>query len=98
MRTLLAHYGSVTPEYEMEMSQLEPARGGFDFARADRIVAFAARHGLPVRGHTLVWDEMVPAWVSARHPTRPQLLRDPAPLHPAPSSRTIAAAWRSGTW
>ena len=75
VRTLLGHYASVTPEYEMEMSQLEPARDRFDFARADRIVRFGARHGLPVRGHTLVWDEMVPAWVGAGHPTRPQLLR-----------------------
>src|SRR5438876_2372645 len=58
VRTLLRHYRSVTPEYEMEMSQLEPDRGRFDFTRADRIVAFAARHGMPVRGHTLVWDEM----------------------------------------
>jgi endo-1,4-beta-xylanase len=58
----------------MEMSQLEPARGRFDFARADRIVAFAARHGLPVRGHTLVWDEMIPAWLTRSHPTRAQLI------------------------
>jgi endo-1,4-beta-xylanase len=75
VRTLVGHYGSVTPEYEMEMSQLEPAPGRFDFARADRIVRFAARHGLPVRGHTLVWDEMVPAWVTGGQWTRPQLLR-----------------------
>ena len=33
--TLLAHYRSITPEWEMEMSQLEPARGRFIFARAD---------------------------------------------------------------
>jgi endo-1,4-beta-xylanase len=73
--TLLHHYGSVTPEYEMEMSQLEPRRGAFDFTNADRIVAFAARHGLPVRGHTLVWDEMIPAWVTHREWTKPQLER-----------------------
>ncbi len=74
VRTLLTHYASVTPEYEMEMSQLEPARGRFDFARADRIVAFAARHGLPVRGHTLVWDEMIPAWLTHSQPSRAQLI------------------------
>jgi endo-1,4-beta-xylanase len=75
VHTLLGHYGSVTPEYEMEMSQLEPARGRFDFARADRIVTFAARHGLPVRGHTLVWDQMIPGWVTRTRWTRPQLLQ-----------------------
>jgi len=74
VHTIVRHYGSVTPEYEMEMSQLEPERGRFDFARADRIVSFAARHGLPVRGHTLVWDQMIPAWVTGREWTRSQLL------------------------
>jgi len=62
-RTLLRGYSSVTPEYEMEMSQLEPARGRFEFRAADDIVAFAVRHHLPVRGHTLVWDEMIPGWI-----------------------------------
>jgi endo-1,4-beta-xylanase len=75
VRTLLRHYGSVTPEYEMEMSQLEPAKGRFDFARADRIVSFAARHHLPVRGHTLVWDQMIPGWVTQAEWTPAQLRR-----------------------
>jgi endo-1,4-beta-xylanase len=73
VRTLLRHYRSITPEYEMEMSQLEPAPGRFTFAAADRVVAFANRHRMPVRGHTLVWDEMVPGWVLHGHWTRPQL-------------------------
>jgi endo-1,4-beta-xylanase len=73
VRTLLGRYRSITPEYEMEMSQLEPTRGHFAFAAADRIVAFANRHHMPVRGHTLVWDEMVPGWVLHGDWTRAQL-------------------------
>ena len=73
LQTLLAHFRSITPEYEMEMSQLEPARGRFDFSRADRIVSFAGRHHMPVRGHTLVWDEMVPGWVLHGDWTKAQL-------------------------
>jgi len=73
VQTLLAHYRSITPEWEMEMSQLEPSRGHFTFARADQIVAFANRHHMPVRGHTLVWDEMVPSWVLHGSWTRAQL-------------------------
>jgi endo-1,4-beta-xylanase len=73
VHTLLGHYRSITPEYEMEMSQLEPSPGHFTFAPADRIVAFANRHHMPVRGHTLVWDEMVPGWVLHGHWTRAQL-------------------------
>jgi endo-1,4-beta-xylanase len=71
--TLLAHYRSITPEWEMEMSQLEPARGRFTFGRADGIVAFAGRHRMPVRGHSLVWDHMVPGWVLHGDWTRRQL-------------------------
>ncbi len=73
LQTLVTHYRSITPEWEMEMSQLEPARGRFTFARADQIVAFADRHHMPVRGHTLVWDEMVPSWVLHGSWTRAQL-------------------------
>jgi GH35 family endo-1,4-beta-xylanase len=72
-RTLLRHFQSVTPEYEMKMDHLEPAQGVFDFARADEIVAFARRHGLEIRGHTLVWDEQIPAWVTDGGWTRAQL-------------------------
>src|SRR5579871_4311192 len=75
VHTLLAHFASLTPEYEMEMSQIEPAPGRFTFGPADRLVAFAARHGMPVRGHTLVWDEMVPAWVTGRTWSRAGLER-----------------------
>jgi endo-1,4-beta-xylanase len=60
----------VTPEYEMEMSYLEPRPGVFTFARADRIVRFAESHGLAIRGHALVWDELLPAWVRERRWTR----------------------------
>src|SRR5437763_5045966 len=73
VQTLLARYRSITPEWEMEMSQLEPDRGHFTFAQADGIVAFANRHHMPVRGHTLVWDEMVPGWVLHGDWTRAQL-------------------------
>jgi len=73
VRTLLRHFQSVTPEYEMKMDHLEPARGVFDFTKADEIVAFAHRHGLEIRGHTLVWDEQVPAWVTDGEWTRAQL-------------------------
>jgi endo-1,4-beta-xylanase len=69
-RVLLSNFRSVTPEYEMEMSYLEPRPGSFAFARADRIVRFAEDHGLAIRGHALVWDELLPAWVRERRWTR----------------------------
>lgn len=73
VRILLSRFGSVTPEYEMDMNDIEPAPGQFTFGRADRIVNFAKSHGLAVRGHALVWDELIPAWVRHRHWTHVQL-------------------------
>ena len=49
------HFALVVPEYGMYMSQLRPARGVWDFAEADAVLAFAAERGLAVRGHALVW-------------------------------------------
>jgi endo-1,4-beta-xylanase len=47
---------------------VHPAWGRYDFAKADRIVSFAAHHGIAVRGHVLVWHRQVPGWVHRLSP------------------------------
>lgn len=61
--TLRSVYRSLTPEIEMKMDKVQPERGRFDFAPADRIVAFARANGMRVRGHTLIWGKQLPAWL-----------------------------------
>jgi endo-1,4-beta-xylanase len=56
-------YGSVTPENEMKWETIHPERGRFDFGPADRIVTWARRQGMRVRGHALVWHVQNPAWL-----------------------------------
>jgi endo-1,4-beta-xylanase len=73
-RLIGRRYGSVTPENEMKMNALQPERGRFSFARADAIVALAERNGQEVRGHALVWHRQIPAWITGRAWTRPELL------------------------
>jgi endo-1,4-beta-xylanase len=62
---LLAECGLLVPENEMKMYALRPNAETFDFARADRLMAFAAAHGLAVRGHNLLWHntKWLPKWV-----------------------------------
>jgi len=56
------HFNSVTAENAMKPANLQPVEGRFDFAAADAIVDFAGRHGMKVRGHTLLWHEETPEW------------------------------------
>ncbi len=63
VNVLNAEFNSVTPENEMKWDALEPNRGSFSFANADRIVTQARGRGVSVRGHTLVWHSQLPGWV-----------------------------------
>jgi endo-1,4-beta-xylanase len=54
----------ITPENEMKWDTTEPSRGSFNFGPADQIVSHAAAHGQKMRGHTLVWYQQLPGWVS----------------------------------
>jgi endo-1,4-beta-xylanase len=59
-----SQFSSVTPENVMKWQLVEPTRGKFDYAAADRLVAFAADHNQLVRGHTLVWHNQLPPWLT----------------------------------
>jgi endo-1,4-beta-xylanase len=60
----LAQCDIATPELHMKWSSLSNQAGVYDFATADKFVAFCAAHRIKVRGHTLVWHDAVPAWVA----------------------------------
>lgn len=65
-RTLLSDCASVTPEIHMKWDALQPAADTWRTGPADALVGFADRHGLLVRGHTLLWDQSTPAWARER--------------------------------
>jgi endo-1,4-beta-xylanase len=60
---LAREFSSLTCENVMKPMYLQPERGRFDFAAADKIVAFAAQRQMAVRGHTLVWHRQNPEWL-----------------------------------
>jgi endo-1,4-beta-xylanase len=48
----------------MKWQATEPSQGRFSFGGGDQVVTFASGHGMKVKGHTLVWFNQLPAWVS----------------------------------
>jgi endo-1,4-beta-xylanase len=63
-KTLSTEFNMLTAENDMKFSSVQPREGKFDFARGDKIVAFAQKHKMKVRGHTLVWHTQVANWVT----------------------------------
>ena len=57
------HFNSITPENVLKWESVQPELGRFDFAAADRYVAFGEKHGMFIIGHTLVWHSQTPSWV-----------------------------------
>jgi endo-1,4-beta-xylanase len=53
-----------SPESSLKWIPTEPQPGQFNFSEGDSIAAFAARQDMSVHGHTLVWHEAIPQWVS----------------------------------
>ncbi|HEY0776905.1 MAG TPA: endo-1,4-beta-xylanase, partial [Gemmatirosa sp.] len=56
-------FNSVSPENVLKWERVHPHPGVYDWAAADRYVAFGQRAGMFVIGHTLVWHQQTPRWV-----------------------------------
>lgn len=59
---LKKHFASVTAENDMKPSRTIHTLDSFTYLAGDRIVDFAQKHDLKVRGHTLVWYHQTPKW------------------------------------
>src|SRR5690242_430546 len=57
-------FSTVTPGNEMKWETVEPTRGVFNWSGGDRLVKFAQEHGQLVRGHTFVWHNQLPNWLT----------------------------------
>lgn len=61
--TLAREFNMLTAENALKWGAIRPRRAAFDFRPGDRLVAFARKHDMKVRGHTLLWSEYNPAWL-----------------------------------
>jgi len=62
--TLAREFNMLEPEDVLKWEVVHPEPQSFDFSQADRILDFATRHGMKVRGHTLVWHQQNPKWLT----------------------------------
>jgi endo-1,4-beta-xylanase len=56
-------FNTISPENVLKWVIVHPQPDHYDFAPADKYVAFGERNGMFVIGHTLVWHSQVPGWV-----------------------------------
>ena len=61
---VLKDFNSVTPENSMKWMHIHPEYKKFTFSNADKIVEFAQENDMYLLGHTLVWHNQVPEYVS----------------------------------
>lgn len=59
------HTRIVTTDIALKMGTIAPRPGPKQFASADRLLQFCTQNKLPMRGHCLIWNEWVPAWIKA---------------------------------
>ena len=64
--TLAREFNMLEPENALKWESIHPAAETFDFAAGDRLVDFAIAHHMKVRGHTLVWHQQNPPWLTSQ--------------------------------
>ncbi len=60
---ILKQFSSMTPENAMKMGPIHPEENRYYWDDADKIIDFAQKHNLKVRGHALCWHEQAPRWI-----------------------------------
>ncbi|WP_411831248.1 endo-1,4-beta-xylanase [Paenibacillus dokdonensis] len=68
---LAYHFNSITAENEMKFASIHPEEEVYSFDDADRLAAFARKHGMAMRGHTLVWHNQTTDWLFQDHQGQP---------------------------
>ena len=71
--TLGQQFSQLEPENDMKFGPIQPGPTTYNFPPADQLAAFAAANNMVVRGHTLVWHQQNPAWLTGGNYSPSQL-------------------------
>lgn len=64
-KAITSNFNICVAENEMKPDALQPNQGQFDFYNADKLIELAQANNMRVRGHTLVWYQQNPGWISS---------------------------------
>lgn len=64
-QAITKNFNICVAENEMKPDALQPNRGQFEWYNADKLVSLAQKNNMRVRGHTLVWHQQLPTWMSS---------------------------------
>jgi endo-1,4-beta-xylanase len=92
-RTLAREFNVCVAENAFKFENVHPAPGVYDFGDTDALARFATKHGMRLRGHTLVWYQQLPDWVA--HGT---FTRDEAIAVLREHITTLVARYKGEVW
>ncbi|MGL1892496.1 MAG: endo-1,4-beta-xylanase [Spirochaetaceae bacterium] len=72
--TLLDNFNFITAENVMKWEIIHPSADKYNFEESDKLVDFAVKNSLEIRGHTLVWHFQNPSWLTSQNYTKDELL------------------------
>src|SRR5262249_27773824 len=62
------HFNLLVAENHMKWSFIHPGRDRYAFEFADELVAFALKNKMTVKGHTFIWHQTTPRYLSELSP------------------------------
>ncbi len=62
--TLASHFNMLEGENAMKWGPIHPSATSYNFTGADRLAAFAREQKMKLRGHTLLWHQSNPTWLT----------------------------------
>lgn len=68
--TIKQEFNILTTENALKFGPVHPDPYAYSFGDADYIINFAESQGMKIRGHTLVWHQQLPNWITQGKYTR----------------------------
>ena len=72
--TLRREFNIIVAENAFKWTGVHPSRTTFNFTDTDALVDFAQANNMKIRGHTLVWHNQVPSWLTSGNFTRDEVI------------------------